>query len=314
MILRCVRTCLVLALMAMAPSARADDWQLVWSDEFDRPMVDPTKWSFDVDCWGGGNNERQCYTASSNNAAIVDGKLVITALRQRILGPAFPQSQRNTAANRNAEAARDYTSARLTTRGKASWRYGRIEVRALLPQGQGTWPAIWMLPEEDAYGPWAASGEIDIVEAVNLGVRCKTCATGRQDTILGTLHFGGKWPANLHKGTEVHAPEVLEGFHTYAIEWQNDRMIWQIDGSTYAERKGGEWQTSGSRAIGAPFDRNFHLIVNLAIGGELAESRGIGGISASGFPKRFAIDWIRVWQKPDKPDRSQLGPPSEEGK
>lgn len=303
-----------MALAVTTPAAQADEWQLVWSDEFDQPTIDATKWNFDVDCWGGGNNERQCYTAGRKNSAVVDGKLVITAWRQRTSGPAFPQSERNTATNRHAMAAREYTSARLTTRGKASWRYGRIEVRAKLPQGQGTWPAIWMLPEDNAYGPWAASGEIDILEAVNLGVPCKSCPTGREDRILGTLHFGGKWPANLLKGTEVHAPEVLDGFHIYAIEWQKDRMIWEIDGRPYAERIAGEWQTSGSEAPGAPFDRNFHLILNLAIGGGLAESRGLGGVSKSGFPKSFAIDWIRVWQKPDKPDRSPSGQPNEEGR
>ncbi len=303
-----------MALLATASSARADEWQLVWSDEFDQPTIDATKWGFDVDCWGGGNNERQCYTASRDNAAVVDGKLVISALHQRASGPAFPRSQQTTAANRAAKATRDYTSSKLTTRGKASWRYGRIEVRALLPQGQGTWPAIWMLPDDDAYGPWAASGEIDVLEAVNLGVSCKTCPGGREDTILGTLHFGGKWPANLHKGTEVHAPEVLEGFHNYAIEWQHDRIIWQIDGRTYAERTVDEWLTSGSKATGAPFDQRFHLILNLAIGGGLAEARGTGGVSASGFPKRFAIDWVRVWQKRDQRARLPAGHPNEEGK
>ena len=314
MIHRSVRSCLAFALLVIAPPARAGGWRLVWSDEFDRPTIDTSKWGFDVDCWGGGNNERQCYTASRSNAAIVGGKLVITALHQHATGPAFPESQRNDAVNRTARTTREYSSARLTTRGKASWRYGRIEIRALLPQGQGTWPAIWMLPEDNAYGPWAASGEIDILEAVNLGVRCKTCPTGWEDTILGTLHFGDKWPANLHRGTEVHAPEVLKGFHTFAIEWQSDRVIWQIDGRTYAERSANEWSTSGSKSPGAPFDRKFHLIVNLAIGGGLAESRGTGGVATGGFPKRFAIDWIRVWQKPDKTDRSPPGQPSEEGK
>jgi beta-glucanase (GH16 family) len=308
------RACLALTLLCTSPPIRAADWQLIWSDEFDAPAIDASKWSFDVDCWGGGNNERQCYTASRENAVIVDGKLVITALHQRASGAALPQSQQDIAANRTAQATRDYTSARLTTRGKAFWRYGRIEVRALLPQGQGTWPAIWMLPEQDAYGPWAASGEIDILEAVNLGVPCKTCPSGREDTILGTLHFGSKWPANLQKGTEVHAPEVLKGFHTYAIEWQHDRILWQIDGRTYAERTADEWSTSGSKAPGAPFDRTFHVIVNLAIGGGLAEARGTGGVSASGFPKRFAIDWIRVWQKRDKRVRLPAGLPNEEGK
>lgn len=304
---------LAAALLAAQPAA-AEDWQLVWSDEFDAPAIDRTKWDFDVDCWGGGNNERQCYTASRRNAAIVDGKLVITALRQHATGPALPKTQRRAASDPKAEATREFTSARLTTRGKAAWRYGRIEVRASLPQGQGTWPGIWMLPERDAYGGWAASGEIDILEAVNLGVPCATCPGGREDTILGTLHFGGKWPDNQHKGDEAHAPEVLEGFHTYAIEWRSDRIVWTIDGRTYAERKSSEWWTSGSKTPGAPFDQEFHLLLNLAIGGGLAETRGLGGVSTKDFPKRFAIDWVRVWQKDDKPVTALPGQSSAGGK
>jgi len=289
----------LLSLIAAQPAA-ADDWRLVWADEFDKPVIDTSKWSFDVDCWGGGNRERQCYTASKHNAAIIDGKLVITALHQRSTGPALPRAIRHSASDPTAVVDREFSSARLTTRGKAAWRYGRIEVRASLPQGQGTWPAIWMLPEKGSYGEWASSGEIDILEAVNLGVTCASCPGGREDTILGTLHFGGKWPENQHKGTEVHAPEVLAGFHTYAIEWHNDHIIWQIDGRTYAERKASEWWSSGSKIPGAPFDREFHLILNLAIGGGLPESRGLGGVSPTDFPKRFVIDWVRVWRQDDK--------------
>ncbi|WP_298173399.1 glycoside hydrolase family 16 protein [Novosphingobium sp.] len=292
----------LLALAAMAvplpANAAADDWQLVWSDEFTGPAIDTSKWSFDVDCWGGGNNERQCYTDHKDNARIVDGALVITALHERVSGPALPASQRANPAKPGNLVTRDYTSARLTTRGKAAWRYGRIEVRASLPQGQGTWPAIWMLPEANTYGPWAASGEIDILEAVNLGVPCKACDGGKEDTILGTLHFGKPWPGNTHKGDEVHKPAVLEGFHTYAIAWEPDRITWQIDGDTYAVRQRNEWFTSGSPNRGAPFDQPFHLILNLAFGGGLAESRGIKGVSNSNFPKRFLIDWVRVWQRP----------------
>ncbi len=292
----------LLALAAMAvplpAQAAAADWQLIWSDEFTGPAIDSAKWSFDVDCWGGGNNERQCYTDHKDNARIVDGALVITALHERVSGPALPASQRANPAKPGDLVTRDYTSARLTTRGKAAWRYGRIEVRASLPQGQGTWPAIWMLPEANTYGPWAASGEIDILEAVNLGVPCKACAGGKEDTILGTLHFGKPWPGNTHKGDEVHKPAVLEGFHTYAITWEPDRITWQIDGETYAVRQRSEWFTSGSATPGAPFDQPFHLILNLAFGGGLAESRGIKGVSNSNFPKRFLIDWVRVWQRP----------------
>lgn len=115
-----------------------------------------------------------------------------------------------------ALATKPFTSARMVTRARAAWQYGRIEVRAKLPQGQGTWPAIWMLPESNAYGTWASSGEIDIPEAVNLGVPCARCPGGRESTILGTLHFGGRWPDNALKSSEMSAPEVLEGFHPSA--------------------------------------------------------------------------------------------------
>ena len=171
-----IRTAALIAVAALstAPAAANEappgEWRLVWSDEFDGPQIDRAKWDFDVDCWGGGNDERQCYTDSRRNAFIRDGKLVISARKERASGPAFPLSQRSEPGKANARATRDYTSARLVTRGKAAWTYGKIEVRAKLPGGQGTWPAIWMLPEGNAYGTWAASGEIDILEAVNLGV------------------------------------------------------------------------------------------------------------------------------------------------
>jgi beta-glucanase (GH16 family) len=299
----------LLAIIATPAAAEAPDgWSLVWSDEFAGRSIDRRKWSFDVDCWGGGNDERQCYTASKRNAAVADGKLVITARKGRATGYALPASQRGTASSPEAQATREFTSARLVTRGKAAWRYGRIEVRAKLPQGQGTWPAIWMLPEGDRYGKWAASGEIDILEAVNLGVPCAKCPGGRENTILGTLHFGGRWPDNKFKGDEVPMPAVLDGgFHTYGIEWSPDRITWQFDGRTYATRVASEWSTTGSTAPGAPFDQPFHLIVNLAVGGKLAETRGVGGVDPAGYPKRMEIDWVRVFLKPDAPPASKPG-------
>ena len=290
----------VAALAAIGPArAQGDEgWALVWADEFDGTEIDRAKWAYDDDCWGGGNDERQCYTKSGRNSAIEEGKLVITARHERTTGPALPLAQRRQTAQPNAEATRDFSSARLTTRGKASWRYGKIEVRARLPQGQGTWPAIWMLPEKNGYGPWAASGEIDILEAVNLGVLCAKCPGGRESTILGTLHFGGKWPKNKLASTEIAYPEVLDGFHTYTVEWYPDRMVWRVDGKVFATRTASEWSTTGSPNPGAPFDRPFHLILNLAIGGKLPEGRGLGGVRQDGYPKRMEVDWVRVWQKP----------------
>jgi beta-glucanase (GH16 family) len=298
--LRLAGCALLLGLAPAAPATAADGgWTLVWSDEFEGPGVDAARWGFDVDCWGGGNNEKQCYTASARNAAIEDGLLVITARHEASAGPALPERMREPAGE-VAQVTRPFSSARLTTRGKAAWRFGRIEVRARLPQGQGTWPAIWMLPEQDLYGSWAASGEIDILEAVNLGVACAKCPGGRENTILGTLHFGGKWPDNRHKGEEVPFAQVLDGsFHSYAIEWFPDRIVWLVDGKVFAERRAQEWSSTGSRAQGAPFDQPFHLILNLAIGGGLPEGRGVGGIDTGGYPKRMEIDWVRVWQKPD---------------
>ena len=287
------------ALLPTASSADSNGWILVWADEFNGTAIDKAKWGFDVDCWGGGNNERQCYTRSARNAGIEDGKLVITARRERSTGPALPEAQRRQAANANAEATRDFSSARLTTRGRAAWRYGRIEVRAKLPQGQGTWPAIWMLPEKSRYGAWAASGEIDILEAVNLGVLCPKCPGGRENTILGTIHFGGRQPANKFASTEIAFPEVLEGFHTYAVEWFSDRIEWQVDGRTYSVQRADKWFTTGSKTPGAPFDQPFHLILNLAIGGGLPEGRGLGGVRDDGYPKRMEVDWVHIWQKPD---------------
>lgn len=276
----------------------APGWHLVWSDEFDGKAIDRAKWTFDTDCWGGGNEERQCYTDWPENAAVRNGMLVITARRERSTGPAYPLAQRTDPAKAGAVAMRAFTSARLTTRGLASWRYGRIAVRARLPQGQGTWPAIWMLPDKDSYGPWAASGEIDILEAVNLGEPCKACSGGRENQALGTIHFGAPWPENVHLGAATAIPAPIDGFHVYSIDWTPTSITWSIDGKAYETRRASDWSTSGSDAVGAPFDRPFHLILNLAIGGHLPEGRDSRGVSTNGYPKRMAIDWVRVWQCP----------------
>lgn len=270
-------------------------WTLAWSDEFNGTAIDRAKWDFDIDCWGGGNDERQCYTDSSRNARVSDGRLIITARQEEARGPAFPPHMAAGNPERQGQATKPFTSARMVTRGKAAWTYGRIEVRAKLPGGQGTWPAIWMLPEDRRYGGWASSGEIDILEAVNLGVPCATCPGGRENTILGTLHFGGQWPENALASTETAAPDILDGFHTFGIVWLPGRIDWTYDGRVYATKTSADWWSAASKAPGAPFDQPFHLILNLAIGGKLAEGRGLGGVDETGFPKSMEIDWVRVW-------------------
>lgn len=280
---------------AAAPASGT--WQLVWADEFDGAALDASRWTALNDCWGGGNEERQCYTPRDENVAIEDGHLVITARHEDWTGPAFPASFGPADGDRSQQSSKPFTSGKLTTQGRASWTYGRFEIRARLPGGQGVWPAIWMLPEDSVYGSWAASGEIDVLETVNLGVECDSCEEGGENTILGTLHFGGQWPDNDLHSTEVSMPEVLDDeFHTYGMIWERGRFFWTFDGEVYATAEAGDWFTTASSDPDAPFDQPFHLIVNLAIGGGLPEGRALMGVSEDNFPKRMEIDWVRVWQ------------------
>ena len=274
----------------------AEDWRLVWSDEFDGQRIDRRKWEFDVDCAGGGNDERQCYTARPANASVRDGMLTITARREPYRGPAAMHG--DTSGAPGMTTAKAFTSARLVTRGRASWRYGRIEVRARLPLGQGSWPAIWMLPERWRYGPWPLSGEIDIMEAVNLGTPCQACLGGRENHVLGTIHFGDRPPHNKYLSTDVQLAGAIGGFHIYRVDWSPNQIIWSVDGKPYAERRLGDWSTPGSTDPHAPFDQPFHLILNLAIGGHLPEGRNQKGVSLDGFPQSMQVDWVRVWQRP----------------
>ncbi|MES2147395.1 MAG: glycoside hydrolase family 16 protein [Pseudomonadota bacterium] len=294
---------ILLALAGLvAPAAPAnpaqDGWQLMWSDEFDGARIDRSKWQFAVDCFGGGNHERQCYTDRKRNASVAHGVLTITARREATVGPAVMKGDR-TPGLPVARKTQEYSSAKLTTEGKAAWRYGRFEIRARVPLGQGTWPAIWMLPADWAYGRWASSGEIDIMETVNLGAPCGECKSGREDRVLGTLHYGGVPPKNVHKGEEFPYPPILDSrFHIFGLSWSPGRMIWTVDGHPYAERRSSEWYSDATKAPGAPFDQSFYLILNLAVGGGLAESRDLKTVDPAAFPARFEIDWVRVWQCP----------------
>lgn len=280
-----------------ASIAPQGNWQLVWADEFDGSALDTARWNPLEDCWGGGNEERQCYTARPDNLTVENGALVITAREEEFTGPAWPASFGPSGTDPSQQATKPFTSAKLTTQGLHSWTYGRFEMRARLPQGQGVWPAFWMLPEGSDYGPWAASGEIDILEAVNLGVECDECEAGGENSILGTLHFGGRWPDNDYRSREVSMPQVLDDeFHTYGVIWEQGRFTWTFDGEPFATAQSSDWFTTATTDPNAPFDRPFHLIVNLAIGGGLPEGRGLGGVSNADFPKRMEVDWIRVWQ------------------
>lgn len=259
----------------------SEKWALVWSDEFNDNKLDSNKWSYETDCWGGGNEERQCYTDAEDNIWVKDGILEITALRKRTTGRALPRQLIKTRRQAKKSATKPYSSGRIRTLGKGDWRYGKIEVRAKIPGGQGVWPAIWMLSSDKHYGGWAASGEIDIMEAVNLGTTCEDCEGGIENRVLRTLHYGDEWPASKHSGSDTILPSAIEAYHTYAIEWSAGTISWFVDGVHYATQTFEDWHTNAKKAEGrpfAPFDQRFHLILNLAIGGGLPEGRNEGGV------------------------------------
>ena len=316
-ILKSIRLfCVVFATFAFAISAAQAEvvdtkWNLVWADEFNGTALDESKWSYEDDCWGGGNEERQCYTKKTENVNVADGVLTIRAMKKKTRGFA------NTRAAREGEVAlqpgtkryqkvkRPFSSGRIITRRKGDWTYGRLEARMKLPTGQGLWPAFWMLPSDYEYGGWAASGEIDIMEAINLGMTCADCPGGREDKVYGTLHYGGPWPNNEHQGGNMHLPAPADGFHTYTVEWSAGRMDWYVDGIHYSTLTQDQWftkNTKGTPGPGAPFDQPFYIIFNLAVGGLWPERENDVGFFATDFPKDMVVDWVRVYQCAEDPE------------
>ena len=253
----------------LSPGAPANYPYMSWQDEFDGTSVESARWAFDIGTGtqygltGWGNNELQYYTNRSQNASVSNGTLKITALKENYGG-------------------QSYTSARLKTQGLFSQAGGRFEIRAALPTGQGFWPAIWMMPASDTYGGWAASGEIDIMEA-----------RGQQpDRVNGAIHYGGTWPSNTwSESTRVlPAGQTISSFHTYALEWDTaatPAIRWYVDDVLYATKT--LWWSSGA-AYPAPFDKPFYMLLNLAVGGNYVGSPN----GSTPFPATMQVDYVRV--------------------
>ena len=244
-----------------------DTLTLVWSDEFDAQQLDPEVWFFEsgdgsqYGIPGWGNNELQWYLEDS--AELRDGLLVITAREESVGG-------------------KSYTSARLNTRDRFAFKYGRIEARIRFPGGQGIWPAFWMLPQDDVYGTWAASGEIDVVEAVNLG------GTGR-NTVFGTIHYGGEFPANQSSTNDyLVATDATADFHTYALEWDATELRWYVDDILYSTQN--SWSTTAA-PFPAPFDERFYILFNVAVGGNFPGAP----TATTEFPVTMEVDYVRVY-------------------
>jgi beta-glucanase (GH16 family) len=265
-------------LLLLALAARGGDWKLVWSDEFDKPgLPDPAKWGYETGFVR--NNEAQFYTRErKENARVENGMLVIEARKEQFKNPYFqPGDQASKKGRRNRESA-DYTSASLTTQGKASWTYGRVEVRAKLPAGCGTWPAIWMLGTNQV--GWPACGEIDIMEWVGFdpGVVYAHAHTKKYNHVQKTS-----------RGDKITIPDASNAFHVYALEWYPDRLDFFVDDKKYFTYK-----NEGTGPDAWPFDKDQYLILNLAIGGSWG---GKKGIDDNCFPQRYFIDYVRVYQK-----------------
>lgn len=285
-------------------SSVANNWELVWSDEFDGSAIDSNKWSHEQNCTGGGNNELQCYTNSAENSFVSDGKLHVVARKESVSGQAKNDDDPSYDVN-DTSVTRDYTSARLRSKNKGDWKYGRMEISAKMPQGQGIWPAIWMLPTDWVYGGWPASGEIDIMEAVNLNT-VSGGATIKETH--GTLHFGRFWPHNSYVG-EAYTPteNAWENFLTYAVEWEEDEIRWYVNDHHFATQTSDGWFTYfwDGQAQGfkhgnnsAPFDQAFHLILNLAVGGNWPGSPN----DQTTFPQEMTVEYVRVYRCSLDPD------------
>lgn len=239
----------------------AQSKSLVWSDEFSS-SINSSYWDYDVgngtDGWG--NQELQYYTNRTENANVVDGKLVITAKKESYAG--F-----------------NYTSARLVTRNKVSWKYGRIEVRANIPEGRGIWPAIWMLPEVWNYGDgsWPDNGEIDIMEYVGY----------QPGVIHSSLHNHINYAGNSITQT-INIPNVEDDYHIYALEWSDSKIEMFVDDTKYFT-----YNNPGTGWEAWPWDKEFHLILNIAVGGTWG---GAQGVDDTIFPQTMEIDYIKVYE------------------
>lgn len=243
-------------------------YKLVWSDEFEREgLPDPAKWSYDTQANATGwyNHEQQYYAAGRlENSRIKAGKLLLTAHKESLTKATDYGHQK-------------YSSARLITRGKAAWTYGFLEIRAKLPGGVGTWPAIWMLGTADR---WPDSGEIDIMEQV-----------GKTPTkISGTIH-NRSTAGTFGSGSEIEVPDACTTFHNYQLTWTSESLSIGIDGKIFHTYKN---QHYGNASW--PFDKPQYLLLNLAVGGDMA-----GPVDDTIFPRQMEVEYVRVYQKSTRP-------------
>jgi len=245
------------------------DAKLVWADEFDGAALDTSKWRYDTarNKLGWYNGELQYYGARAQNVRVESGHLIIEARRETLTPAQFPDW-----------GGQAYTSGKIVTQGKAAWTYGFYEVRAKLPCARGTWPAIWMLPE--AATPWPDGGEIDIMEQVG----------SDPNVVHATLHSAlFVHTKGTQRGAQLKVADNCEAFHRYQLDWRPDSITIGVDNHAYMRVRNDQ---PGGRGAW-PFDAPFHMILNLAMGGNWA---GAKGMDDAALPQQMLVDYVRVYQ------------------
>jgi beta-glucanase (GH16 family) len=241
-------------------------YTLAWADEFNAGTLDASSWSHqngdgcDINLCGWGNNELEYYTNRPENLFFQDGKLIIEARKENF-------------------ATRNYTSSKIISSAKRKFKYGRVDVRAKLPTGKGIWPAFWMLPQDNKFGGWPTSGEIDIMEMVG------------HDPIRthGTVHYGpGPGSTSVSRSTTAATGTLHDKFHVYSIEWEEDEIRWYLDGNLFSTFRKSDVQAG----MIYPFNEDFYFIINLAVGGNWPGSPD----ATTYFPQWLIVDYIRVYQ------------------
>lgn len=244
-----------------APSSY-EGYSLVWKDDFDGPALDQAAWSFEngdgcPNICGWGNNELEYYRPE--NLFFQDGKMIIEARAEAFGG-------------------KNYTSSKIVSRGKKTFKFGRIDIRAKLPRGKGIWPALWLMPQSSVYGGWPRSGEIDLMELIG----------HEPSKVYGTIHYGpGPGSTQISRGYTLPSGTFNDEFHVFSLEWKQDQIKWFVDGNLFS--------TVNKADLGAnnyPFNEDFYLIFNLAVGGNWPGSPD----ASTTFPQWLIVDYIRVYQ------------------
>jgi len=238
----------------------AQNWQLVWSDEFDGTDINDSNWTHEIGGNGWGNNELQYYTDRDTNSYLQNGYLVIQALKENY-------------------SSWNYTSARLKTQGKVFFKYGKILARIKLPYGQGIWPAFWMMGENISSVGWPSCGETDIMEMIGGG--------DRENTVYGTAHWADENGLHVQYGDNytLSSGTFADNYHLFSVIWDDQSIKWYVDNHLYNE-------LDITSAPLSEFHNNFFILLNVAVGGNWPGYPDATTV----FPQKMSVDYIRVYQ------------------